>query len=221
MNPDRTAPHLDPPQAVRRRPPRWRDPRLVLGIVIVTVSVLLGSSIVSSADRSIQVWALRHAVSAGAPLAEADLVRRRVRFADGPSDRYLLATGAPPAGKVLARKVGAGELLPVAAIGPAGPAAGPQVPLPVTLADLPPRVRAGSVVDVWVAPKEQAADQGEVRARRVLREVVVTAVPGSRDAFAQAAEGTVTVAVPGDTDLAGVLGATLTGRVVLTLRDAP
>lgn len=49
---ERTAPRL--------RPPGWRDPRLLTGIVLVAMSVALGSWLVASAGRTVPVLSLIH-----------------------------------------------------------------------------------------------------------------------------------------------------------------
>jgi len=97
-----------------------------------------------------------------------------VRFVSGDlADRYLAASADPPAGSVVLRAVGAGELLPRDAVAATPPTARVELPLSVAAGDLPPSLRAGAAVDVWAAPGENrsAAGQGTDRAVRVLAAV--------------------------------------------------
>lgn len=212
-----TTPNTLPATPVATRLPvaRWRDPRLVLGVLIVAGSVLLGSWLMAAADDTVAVWGVREDVPAGARIEAGHLEQRQVRFADGSPDRYVRATSSV-IGSVLARAVGPGELLPATAIARTTAAAGVRLPLTVDRGDLPAMVRPGAVVDVWVAPRDPAP--GGTRARRVLQDVTVIDVPASGDALAPTTVSTVLLAVSEDADVAAVLGAATDGRVVLTLR---
>ena len=134
--------------------PRWRDPRLLLGVLLVLVCVLGGARLLSTADDYVEVWSASHDLSAGSALEAEDLQVRRVRFADqADADRYVSAEVAP-LGVVLARAMGAGELLPRAALqGSAQPALA-ELPLAVAEASVPTDLARGDVVDVWVVPDE-------------------------------------------------------------------
>lgn len=212
-----TTPHTPVPPAppARLSLSRWRDPRLVLGLLIVAGSVLIGSWVLAAADDTVTLWGVRDALPAGARIHADDLERREVRFADGNPERYL-PVASSAVGRVLSRSVGAGELLPAAAIAGTTDPVGAQLPLTVEHAGMPGAVRPGSVVDVWVAPRDPDPDGS--RARRVLRDVVVLEVPDTADPLAPASAQTVVVAVGKDEDVAEVLGAGVDGRLVLTLR---
>ena len=104
------------PAARRSAAATWRDPRLVVGLVIVAVSVLLGVRFVGGADDTVSVWTLRTDLPRGATLGSGDLAASDVRFADAAeADRYLSAESPLPRDATLLRDVGAGELLPRAA----------------------------------------------------------------------------------------------------------
>jgi hypothetical protein len=99
------------------------------------------------------VWIAARDLAAGTQLTADDLTRGRVHLY-GKRGTYVSARGAPPAGYVLSRAVGRGELLPVAAVVPAG-----QVPayrlVTVQVAPLhvPLHLGAGDRVDVYVTPR--------------------------------------------------------------------
>ena len=161
MHPDRVALGSDTrtsgtdtsvPPAWRAATPGWRDPRLWIGLLIVAASVVAGSRLLASADDTVAVWAVAADVGPGAELSDADLVVHRVRFADD-ADRtaYFAADDELPSAMRLVRAVGAGELLPRAALGaPDAPDDVVELPVAVEPAQVPPTVRAGSVVDVYL-----------------------------------------------------------------------
>lgn len=147
---------LASPAATRADRRRWRDPRLLVGVALVAVAALLGAAVVGGKDTT-PVWAARGPLAEGQALEPDDLVVREVRFA-GPADaaRYVAADGPVPGGLTLNRDVGAGELLPVGALG-AGGDPPLEVPLTVAVEAVPATVRAGSLVDVWVTPDPDLA----------------------------------------------------------------
>ena len=207
-----------PPPATRSRPPGWRNPRLLLGLVLVAASVLVGARLVASADDSVAVWALAHDLPAGSSVSAGDLERRRVRFPDAATaDAYLSADRAVPDGATLGRDVAAGDLLPRSALArTAGPAL-VEVPVSVASDDLPATVRQGSHVDVWVTPKVSAVQGGRPTAAKVLDDVVVVAVPAPADRLAPEATRQVIVGVPPSraTSLPTALGSMSDGHVVV------
>ena len=172
------------PPARRLAAPRWLDTRLVLGVLLVLVSVVVGARVLASADDAAPVWALSRDLAAGSTITAGDLERSRVRLLDD-DGRYVPAPGgsAPPVGYVLERAVGAGELLPRAALRPPGEVARLRdVAVPVEEGHLPADLRAGQLVDVYVTagegpgPTAPAAAAGPTGL--VLRAVPVAARPG-------------------------------------------
>jgi len=139
------------PPATRAATPGWRDPRLWVGVLIVAVSVVAGARLLSAADDTVPVWSVASDMGAGDEVHPEDLVATRVRFADaGDLAGYFTADDELPADLVLTRGVGAGELLPRAAVGSAGQSRTLQVPVAVDAEQVPGSVRAGSVVDVYL-----------------------------------------------------------------------
>lgn len=210
--PSAVAPPSAPP-ARRASRPGWRDPRLVLGVLIVAASVLAGAALLGSGEDAVAVWAVRKDLPAGARLTADVLQQRAVHFADG-ADTARYVTGTLPAGQTLSRPVGAGELLPRNALGGSSRHL-VEVPLGVDVDDVPATVREGSTIDVWVAPRD-AAPGDRQQARRVLTDVVVVRLPQVGTSLAPETTRQVIVAVPPGTPLADALGATSSGRVVIT-----
>lgn len=106
---------LPAPRATRLARARWLDPRLLAGLALVLVSVVVGAKVLAEADDTIRVWGVTVDLGPQSTLSEGDLVARRVRL-DGDPGRYLTAIGPAPVGYVVTRPVGAGELLPAAAV---------------------------------------------------------------------------------------------------------
>jgi hypothetical protein len=140
------------PPAVRLRRPGWRDPRLLLGVMLVAGSVALGSAVVSGAARTVPVYAAAGPLVPGDPVEADALVVREVRLGEA-ADGYLRADAALPAGLVAVRTVGAGELVPRAAVADGAAldvrpvAITPDGPLPRGLAE-------GATVDLWFVPPD-------------------------------------------------------------------
>jgi hypothetical protein len=206
------------PPATRSRPPGWRNPRLLLGLVLVAASVVLGARLMASADDTVPVWALAHDLPAGSSVSADDLERRQVRFPDErTADAYLSADEQLPTGMRLGRDVDAGDLLPRSAL--AGDEQPDVVEVPVSVAsdDLPATVRQGSKVDVWVTPKVSAVAGGRPTAAKVLDDVVVVAVPRPADRLAPETTRQVIVGVPESrsASIGPALGGMSDGRVVI------
>jgi hypothetical protein len=198
-----------PPAAQRVARPAWRDPRLWLGVLLVTGSVVVGARLLAAADDTVTVWAMTDERGAGTPVGAGDLVVQRVRFADDATlGRYFAADEPVPDDLVLVRAVGEGELLARSAVGPADEEAVLRVPLEVDPNRVPPDVAAGSVVDVWltdgsgpvadvpVAKGDRAT--GERADGPALSGVTVVAAPAYDDTFAVTGARQLVVAVDDD-----------------------
>jgi hypothetical protein len=206
------------PDARRHTSSTWRDPRLVIGVILVAASVLLGAKLLGDADDTVSVWAAKHDLGAGTVLTARDLVRREVSFpASADADRYVSASSAVARDSTLTRDVGAGELLPRAAMTDRGTGALVEVPISAAAEAIPATVSVGSTVDVWVTPRTA---QGEPAGDSVLvlDDVSVVASPRSGTALGPSAVRQLIIGVPDDggVDLAKVLGQTAAGKVLVT-----
>lgn len=130
----------------------------MLGVLLVLVSVVVGARVLSAADRSTLVWAVTRDVAPGTALRAGDLELARARLFDA-AGRY--ASGPRPEGYVTQRGLGAGELLPVAALRrPEVEVDFRYVTVPVLPGHLPPDLDRGQQVDVWVTPGRDAGTAG-------------------------------------------------------------
>ena len=187
------------PPATRAGTPGWRDPRMWIGIAIVAVSVVAGVRLVGGADDTISVWAVTEDLGPGATVDPELVEARAVRFAD-PRDaaRYVRADEPLPPGRLLTRGVGAGELLPAAALGEAGGVGVLQVPIRVPADGVPPSIGVGSRVDVYVSDEAEASRPAVL----LLGDVAVTAAPGPSDELGATGGRQLVLGVPEDEDAA-------------------
>lgn len=212
------------PPADRPTRSRWRDPRLAAGLAVVALCAVLGARLVGGADDTVGIWAARGALQAGQPVTGADLARRQVRFEDQEdADRYVSADDELPAGARLDRPMGAGELLPRAALAAGGPAGLTEVPLAVRTEAVPPSVQVGSTVDVWVTSDPGAAaasGRRPVRSRLVFADVPVVSAPAVGSSLGPTTTRSVVVGVPTAyrRRLGTLLAAVAGGDTVLTAR---
>ncbi|HVH94437.1 MAG TPA: hypothetical protein VM688_05935 [Nocardioidaceae bacterium] len=209
------------PPASRLERSRWRDPRLAVGLALVALSALLGARVLGSADESVGVWVAKRDLDSGRPLTTEDVMSRQVRFAaQRDADSYLSSDQPPPAGAVLSRAVGAGEIVPRQALGSTSRTAVTEVPLSVNTDAVPSTVGTGSVVDVWVTPEQAATGRPEAR-RSVLvfDDVSVVSAPRAGSSLGPSATRQVIVGVS-DTQASALptaLTALAGGAVTLTV----
>jgi hypothetical protein len=216
---DQRATTTSSPPADRPRRARWRDPRLVVGIALVALCALLGARFLGGSSDTVAVWAVRGTMPEGRPVTTGDLVRRDVRFADqADADRYVSADSDLPQGATLARAVGAGELLPRAALATSPDQAVVEVPMAVDTQSVPATVGVGSTVDVWVTPDKSGAAPG--RSVLVFDDVPVISVQRSTTSLGPTSTQQVIVGIGQDQQarLPSSIAALASGSIVLTAR---
>lgn len=207
------------PAAVRLRRPGWRDPRLLLGVVLIAASVALGSGLVAAAGRTTPVYVTDGPLVAGEQVVVEGLLVREIRLPEG-LDRYLRADQDLPADLVAVRTVGEGEIVPVSAVARAGDL--DVRPVAVTSGGpLSSAVVQGATVDLWFVPEpgggvagpgggggSSAADGVALAAepRQLATGLTVAEVSEADGAFVVGAARTVHVLVPVD-QLPGLLTA--------------
>jgi hypothetical protein len=187
---------LPEPEAARLRRPRWRDPRLLTGVVIVALSVALGSWVVSAAGRTVPVFVADGALTPGEPVTAGALRVADVRLGSGTS-RYLPADEPLPADLVALRVVDDGELVPLTALGADAGVRSVAVPVGSGLSD---RIRPGAVVDLWFVPTAPAgpADGDRPEPRTLAQDAVVEQVDAEEGAIVVNGTVTLHVLVPSD-----------------------
>ncbi|WP_227000790.1 CpaB family protein [Protaetiibacter intestinalis] len=135
----------------RRR--RAFDPRLLIGLALVAVSVAGVVGIVTAVDDRTTVYAAASSLSPGDRIDRGDLVERAVSL-DGADELYLTTDELPAGGLVVVRPVRDGELLPKTAVGDAAGLRSTSLVLELA-APVSSTVRPGSTVDVWASPADE------------------------------------------------------------------
>ncbi|MFC8038656.1 SAF domain-containing protein [Paenarthrobacter sp. NPDC057355] len=138
-----------PLAAARISKPSWRDPRLLVGILLVFLSVAGVVALLGSADRTTQVYAAREDIAVGQLVTPENLSIVKVRLDDVESG-YVTVEGGLSAGKVALQRVARNQLLPRDSLGTAD--ALNRKPVAISMEEeLPSQAAPGARVDVWVA----------------------------------------------------------------------
>lgn len=178
------------PPALRLRRPGWRDPRLLAGVVLLALSVALGSWAVRTAGRTVDVLAVTGTIVPGQTL-DGQLQVRQVRVPD--PDLYLTPADDVD-GLVAVRTVGAGELVPRSAVATEQELGVRPVAVEPRGA-LPSAVVGGSHVDLWFVP-EPDADDAAAAPRELVSGVTVAEIEEARGGLSIGTGTTVHVLVP-------------------------
>ena len=181
--------------ARRLRPPRWRDRRLLVGVVLVLASVALGAAVVGRADTTSPMYAASHVLTPGQRLTSGDVHVVRVRLGHQAA-YYLAVSKGLRAGAVVVRSVQEGELVPTSAVGPAETVTARPVAVPVGAAAVE-GLRAGSLVDVWIARKD-AGGQTFQLPEPVARSAEVVSVNGGGGVLGGSADATIRLLLSAD-----------------------
>ena len=133
----------------RLKPPSWKDPRLLVGVLLVLASVVGVISLVGSADQTTDVYAAKDSIAVGERLTTENVVRARVRLGET-EEHYVTVEAGLPDGLVAVQRIGKSQLVPKESL--ASVDALDRKPVAVTIDEaLPPQAVPGTRVDVWVA----------------------------------------------------------------------
>lgn len=136
--------------------PSWKDPRLLLGILIVLASCVGVIALTSSVDRTTPMYSAKSDISLGEEITAEKLTVVNVKL-DALEERYVPADPGLLDGTRANSLVRAGQLLPRSALGLADGTN--RRPVSMELPDaLPAAISSGSHVDVWVSLKDRNAN---------------------------------------------------------------
>ncbi|BBE23338.1 flagellar protein FlgA [Arthrobacter sp. MN05-02] len=148
-------------EAPRLKKPSWKDPRLLIGLMLVLASTAGVIALLESQDRTTEVYAAREDIAVGSALSPEDVVAVPVRLGDSASAYRPVDEGVPD-GAVATRLIPQGELVPASAIGRADDL--DRKPVGLTVEDpLPSGTAAGDRVDVWVSVRADTNTYEEPR----------------------------------------------------------
>lgn len=138
-----------PASAPRLKKPSWKDPRLLLGIMLVLASTAGVVALVGAADETTEVFAVDKPIPLGTLVTEEDFAVVPVRLGEV-SEAYLPAAEGIPENAVASSLLRKGELLSRTDLGKADELE--RKPVGLRIEDpLPADTGAGSRVDVWVS----------------------------------------------------------------------
>ncbi|MHA7306276.1 hypothetical protein ACX80E_13695 [Arthrobacter sp. TMN-49] len=148
-------------QASRLTKPSWKDPRLLIGILLVLASVAGVVALVGNAGKTVPMYAAKDALVVGQKITTESFNIVHVQLGDV-GGKYLDPGVVLGENSVAVRMVAKGELVARSSIGQTD--ALDRKPAPVTISEpLPKEVVVGSYVDVWVAlPDERNGYQAPV-----------------------------------------------------------
>lgn len=150
----------------------WRDPRLIVGVLLVVAASVLGGFAVTAADHTVGYWATRTSVRSGDPVSARDLVAVRAKVPTRTATS-LLRTDRPLPDR-LGRLAWAGDARSGTLITTAmltWRVHSVELPVTVGLGGAPANLGRGDRVDVWAANADRSGSPG--RAKRVLSGVRV------------------------------------------------
>lgn len=168
-------------QARRISAPSWRDPRLLLGVLVVLISTIVGARAFAAQDDTARYWAARSDVTVGSEVDKDDFTAVSAHLSKDAESQYMRVEHELPADfdeMVWAHDVEAGALIDVGSLVLAEEKPAGELPLKVALGSAPADLRAGQRVDVWVGPGP--GDPVEDGSKRVLSKVRVLST-GSAD----------------------------------------
>ncbi|WP_157630791.1 SAF domain-containing protein [Kribbella catacumbae] len=142
---------------LRTRRARWKDGRLLLGVLLVAIAALAGAKILSAADDTTAVWAAKRDMPIGVTITGDDLTTVNVRFTSDDAARQYVAADADLKGMVTTRAISKGEFVPRQAATTKSDNERTELPLSVATGRLPSDTAVGDHVDVWVIPKDRPA----------------------------------------------------------------
>ena len=182
----------------------WADARFILGVVLIIGSIAGVAAVVAAARQTAPAYSAVHTIVAGQAVTLDDLALVDVSLGLR-ADAYL-APGALEPDTVARRTIDEGELVPVAALGPAAAALTTTV---VVVVDdhVPAVVDAGTAVDVWAAPPSK--DGGFAKPRVLAADAAVRSV--SRSDRVMGGSATAIEVVIARADVVAVLGALADG----------
>ncbi|MBN2176686.1 MAG: hypothetical protein JW722_03410 [Demequinaceae bacterium] len=173
------------PIAGRLTRPGWTDPRLIVGLLLIVLSVWGTTLVVSRADRTEPFLVAKGTLTPGTVLSDSNVLVSNVRIGDG----YIPADDAPW-GAVVTRTISPGELIPQSAV--SGSDEFDLRPVAVESAlPLAAGIVPGAIVDVWLTREGLMGTESVL----VASGLVIDQVDQGSGSFSQGAE-TVYVLVP-------------------------
>lgn len=140
----------------RKRPGVWRDPRFVVGVVLIVVSVLVCTLLVTRARGGSQHYEVTRQVAVGETLDGTNTRAAEARISSG----AYLPYGELPEGAVATRSMDVGELLARAAVSARADVDFRRLMVSVS-SGLPDSASPGTVLELWFVPTSRVGGERE------------------------------------------------------------
>lgn len=163
---------VEPPTPRRMARPKWLDVRVIGGVLLLVVSVAVGTKVIGAAAKTSPVWAMAHDLAAGTVLVAGDLAAQEVNL--GAANRLYAGTATDLTGRVLNRPLHAGELVPTAALAEIGDSR--VLSVAVSPDHLAPGAGHGSVADLYLITGRAGLVGGQVDTRLLHAGVTIQSV---------------------------------------------
>lgn len=217
---------LSSPKASRQARPRWLDPKLFLGILLVLASMAFGARIIANADKSTEVWVAKEDIPENTVIdPQKMLAQTKIRFtSDNDAKLYLSARSPFPKGVRAVRTVAKGELVPAKALTKEPDNLLIDLAVPVTGKGLTFDAGRGDRVDVWATPKDtqQGDTTADLKAEQVLKDVQLMALPKSSGLGGSGgAAATVRFNITENLDMARIVYLIMTREISIVEHVAP
>lgn len=154
-----------------RRSHVFTDPRFLLGVALIVVSIVATTAMVQKARGGESVYQLNAAIAQGQPIEASALSIVSARTG---SAAYLEA-GALPEGAVATRTLSAGELLPRDAVASAASLERRQVVINVATR-IPSSVSVGSTVEVWAVDSPDTPLSSQTKPRMIASSAIILSI---------------------------------------------
>lgn len=172
--------------------PRMRDPRVLVGIILVIASLLGAWAVITRVANTVTVWAASKPLASGSTIDQDSLTAVEVRLPDT-EDKYVRTDQSSPVGMSVTGSVAAGELVPASVLVDPARLDGRVIALDIP-GNLPQAVQAGAFVDVWATDTKDE----ETQPVEVLSRAHVHAVGRDEGGFTSTAGTRLEIYVPND-----------------------
>lgn len=201
--------------ATRLRRPTVKDPRLVVGILLVALSVWLGVWAVDNAKDLSVAYVAAQPIVAGQAVTQEHLRPVEVNLA-AQGSQYVSVPLDADHNYIATTTIGEGQFVPTASLAHDQTYATRVVALSTSTV-LPSNVTVGTTVELWAAPR--GASPNEAPPSLIASDLVVAQLPSSDQGFSAASGQTVHVVVPAE-QVSDVLAVSM-GDMTLSLLSYP
>jgi hypothetical protein len=129
------------------------NPRLILGASLIAASFFSAYLLANSNNRMITVWSAVSDLAPGQIIQSSDITPTQVLIPENAA--FYLSADFPLVGSYVVRPVGASELIPSYSMAERTKFDLKRVPISLARSRVPLGVTRGSVIDIYVTPKEQ------------------------------------------------------------------